>query len=188
MGTPQDMTACTFETSLELWFGPWRACWSSFSTCRFVEVPKRPGHQGKRAAVSQPYPVLGEAHRTFFPGDPCLVHQSHSHLPHSLAPFSGSCFGISWDKCDSQLSTPVPKQRWLWRSCPSGDGLVHPACLLQPCLHPARTAEQHLAWVIPFNFINWLVDEPLVCLRLLSTIVSAYRLGAAFYCTFPRIP
>jgi len=49
MGTPRDITACTFEASLTLWFGPGRACWSGFNTCHLVEVPEE--CLGKRAAV-----------------------------------------------------------------------------------------------------------------------------------------
>lgn len=60
------------------------------------------------------------------------VHRSSSHLPHSLAPFSGSCFGVSWDKCDFQLFTPVPKQR---QPCRAGTELPAqpPPALPAPC-------------------------------------------------------
>lgn len=80
-------------------------------------------------------------------------------------------------------SSPVPKQRHLWQSFPKW-GWAHSPRLPSPAV-PGQ--QQHSAWVIPFNTVNWLVNEPLVCRRLLSTIASVHRLGAAFYHAFLHI-
>lgn len=91
MGVPQDITACILESSLMLWFGPSRVYWSGFSMWHLTEVSKRPGHQGKREAVSHPCLVLEMLAEWF--------------SQWTFDPVSGSCLDISWNKCDFQVSS-----------------------------------------------------------------------------------
>lgn len=78
--------------------------------CRSPQEARTPREESSCApAIPSPW----RCSQNIFPRGPLLGSSVHSHLPHSLAPFSDSCFGISWDKCDFQLSTPVPKQRQL---------------------------------------------------------------------------
>lgn len=74
-----------------LWFGPSRVYWSGFSMWHLTEVSKRPGHQGKREAVSHPCLVLEMLAEWF--------------SQWTFDPVSGSCLGISWNKCDFQVSS-----------------------------------------------------------------------------------
>lgn len=135
MGAPQDITACLLETSLVLWFGPGRVYWSGFSMCHLAEVPKRPGHQGKRAALSHPCLVLEMLAEWFSQG--------------TFDPVSGSCLGISWNKWDfqvssSQVETPV-------RILPKvGMGSSTPPAFPRPC--QGSSSVQHE--LIPFNIVN----------------------------------